>query len=327
MIYKELNGGSDQVSRLGFGLWTLSTPGWGSRNTEDGVFLLRKAFDLGINLFDTVDSYGKGYSEELLSEALGVVRKDLVISTKVGLDFYSSDVNLRGQPEKKFDPDYIIYACEQSLKRLHTDYIDMFHLYYPDLSDVERDDAFEAINRLKEDGKIVRWGASLGDHGPSGEVAEILLDDREVDVLHLPYNLIEREPLKSLESRLSNLHTDVLVRRPHCFGMLDGFLDVEDLDAEEYQNGGESIQLPENVSRAISPAQHVVRLCRSNDLDPSRVAIQLILDSPLVSSILPNILDYDSLNFYSECFSGDESESGITTEFIDSLGEFQSCQL
>lgn len=323
MIYKELNDGSDQVSRLGFGMWTLSTAGWGSRNTGDGILLLREAFDLGINLFDTVDSYGKGYSEELLHEALGVVRKEIVISTKVGLDFYSSDLNRLGEPEKNFDPDYIIYACEQSLRRLQTDYIDMFHIHYPELNDVERDDVFEAIDRLKEDGKIIRWGASIRDHGRSGDVAEILLDDRELDVLHLPYNLIEREPLKSLESRLSNFRTDVLVRRPHCFGMLNGLLDVEDLETEDYQNDGEKNKMPESISRVISPARNVVRLCRSYDLDPGRVAIQFILSSPSVSSILPNILDHESLYFYSHYFSGDEVTAELPADLINSLEEFQ----
>ena len=130
-------------------MWTLSTSGWSSGNRAEGsVNLIRSAFDLGVTLFDTADSYSKGYSEELLFESLGSVRKEIVISTKLGFDFYPPDIEFVKsyrfhKPEKNFDPDYISFACEQSLKRLNTDYIDLLSLHYPALSDVEEDSVFE----------------------------------------------------------------------------------------------------------------------------------------------------------------------------------------
>ena len=116
MIYNKLTGTDLKVSEVGFGLWTLSTSGWSSGNRAEGsVNLIRSAFDLGVTLFDTADSYSKGYSEELLFESLGSVRKEIVISTKLGFDFYPPDIEFVKsigfhKPEKNFDPEYISFA-------------------------------------------------------------------------------------------------------------------------------------------------------------------------------------------------------------------------
>ena len=113
MLYNKLTGTDLKVSEVGFGLWTLSTSGWSSGNREEGsVNLIRSAFDVGVTLFDTADSYSKGYSEELLFESLGSVRKEIVISTKLGFDFYPPDIEFvkslgSHKPEKNFEPDYL----------------------------------------------------------------------------------------------------------------------------------------------------------------------------------------------------------------------------
>ena len=118
MKYNEIVGLETNVSEMGFGLWTLSTHGWGSITPEGASNILNEAFSLGVNLFDTADSYGNGYSEELIAEALSTVRKNIVISTKVGVDFYHSDIFGEDSNKKNFSPDYLIYSCEQSLRRL-----------------------------------------------------------------------------------------------------------------------------------------------------------------------------------------------------------------
>ena len=321
MLYNPFKINDIAVSEIGFGLWTLSTSGWSQATSTNSVNLLREAFELGINLYDVADSYGKGYGEDLIHESLGTVRKEIVLSTKAGIDFYSPDLDGSNIRKKNFDPDYISFACEQSLRRLSTDYIDIFQLHYPELTDVERDGAFEAMQRLKDDGKILCWGAALDDTSRSGEIAEILTDDRAAEVIHLPYNLIEREPLKSLEDRLHRCETAVLVRRPHCYGMFDGSFEMDSIDPHLFEN--EVISVPDKVSGAIELAQKVIQLCREFEVEPRKVATQFVLENDAVASVLPNIKDSRTLREFVEDLGSQNRRSELPIDLVRSLDEFQ----
>ena len=90
MKYRELGTTDLKVSEIGFGVWTVSTGWWGKIDQDDAIATLVRAFDLGINFFDTADTYGLGYGEEVLSKALQQQRHDIVIGTKFGYDFYSN---------------------------------------------------------------------------------------------------------------------------------------------------------------------------------------------------------------------------------------------
>src|SRR3712207_9296056 len=122
MRYRSLGDTGIRVSEVGFGVWTVSTGWWGEVDDARSVRLLRGAFEKGINYFDTADTYGSGLGETLLADAFGGMRDRVVISTKIGYDFYSHTVR-RGQQERPQDwsDDFIRFALEQSLRRLGTD--------------------------------------------------------------------------------------------------------------------------------------------------------------------------------------------------------------
>ena len=90
MKYRTLGATELEVSTVGFGVWSVSTNWWGKITEDQGVDLLVKAFDLGVNFFDTADTYGVGYGEEILAKALRKQRHDIVIGTKFGYDFYDN---------------------------------------------------------------------------------------------------------------------------------------------------------------------------------------------------------------------------------------------
>src|SRR5918994_635989 len=126
MKYRTLGSTDIAVSEVGFGVWTVSTGWWGEVDDARSVRLLREARERGINYFDTADTYGSGKGETLLADAFGHVRDEVVISTKIGYDFYNHTAR-RGQQERPQDwsEEFIRFALEQSLKRLDTDYIDL----------------------------------------------------------------------------------------------------------------------------------------------------------------------------------------------------------
>src|SRR3989338_6154403 len=126
MNFRELGRTGLRVSEIGFGAWAIGGSGYGITKDEESLDALEAAWEHGVNFFDTADTYGHGHSEELLAKFLKTKpRQDFVLATKGGWDFY------HGGSKKNFDPAYIRFACEQSLKRLGLETIDLYQLHNP----------------------------------------------------------------------------------------------------------------------------------------------------------------------------------------------------
>ena len=163
MKYRTLPQTEIELSEIGFGVWTVATNWWGHIEDNDKRLLLENAIELGINFFDTADTYGEGFGEEVLSKYISHKRHDIVIATKFGYDFYDKTPRIGHQERpQKFEPDFIKFACEQSLKRLKTDYIDIYQLHNPRIDTIEQDYVFETLEELKSEGKILHYGSALG---------------------------------------------------------------------------------------------------------------------------------------------------------------------
>ena len=127
--------------------------GWGEVQEEDLIDAVHMALENGITMFDTADTYGLGKSEETLGKALGTRRKDVVIATKFGV---------RVENGKTFydnSPKWVRYAVEHSLKRLNTDYIDLYQVHYRDGKTSIRE-IIDTLEQLKKEGKIRYYGLS-----------------------------------------------------------------------------------------------------------------------------------------------------------------------
>nr|WP_306263928.1 aldo/keto reductase [Pararhizobium sp. IMCC3301] len=146
---------------------------FGAQDETDSIEALQEAFNVGINFFDTAEAYGNGYSEQLLSRALGDKRSELVISSKVATP------NLA--------PDDVIEACERSLKNLGTDIIDLYMLHWPN-RDVPLADSIGALKKLKADGKIRWYGVSNFGSNDIDDALEL----GDISVNQLPYHLYFR---------------------------------------------------------------------------------------------------------------------------------------
>jgi aryl-alcohol dehydrogenase-like predicted oxidoreductase len=117
MKYRTYRNTDLTVSEVGFGMWTVSTGWWGSFTEQEAVNLMRKAFDLGITLYDAADTYGNGLSEELIAKAFLHQRDQIVIATKIGYDFVHHGNERRGQREipQDFSPEAMVRATESAL--------------------------------------------------------------------------------------------------------------------------------------------------------------------------------------------------------------------
>lgn len=313
MKYNHVDNLPLDMSEIGFGLWTVATKNWNLRNSSNHVKLLNDAFALGINFFDTADSYGQGYGERILSEAFDMIRQEIIISTKLGYDFYSPRLLPDSPIEKNFQPNYIRFACEQSLKRLNTDYVDIFSIHYPELSTAENDSVFEVLERLIEEGKILSYGAAIDDSEKSFEISEILLKDRNVNLLQVPLSCVERDFY--LEGSLAEFQNVLLVRRVHGFGFLDGTSNPLDFQVSNKSDESMDSIVLDKITKAQLRSNKFVSFSEKMGYDPSQLAVVGILDEPLVLSALPNIFNSTQLELY--CAAVDKIE--LSDEIRDGI--------
>ncbi|MDE2993691.1 MAG: aldo/keto reductase, partial [Chloroflexota bacterium] len=159
------------VSALCFGTWEIGGLSWGPIAAEDAVALLRQALDLGITTYDCSDAYGNGRSEVLLGAAFERHRHDVIYITKAGyipgIDGAQTVLHWQYQ---NHSPDYLKIACDMSLRRLHTDYIDVYLLHDTPEHVLGQPEPFEALRELQQAGKIRSWGVS---HSASGAATAI----------------------------------------------------------------------------------------------------------------------------------------------------------
>jgi pyridoxine 4-dehydrogenase len=149
-------GGELEVRRLGFGAMRIV------RDAEEGKRVLRRALELGVNLVDTADIYGAGRSEELIAEALHPYPEGLVIATKGGLGYGLQERTRDARPER------LRQACEESLRRLRLERIDLYQLHRHD-PEVPIEESVGALEQLRQEGKIRLIGLSNVSTGQLGQ--------------------------------------------------------------------------------------------------------------------------------------------------------------
>ena len=153
------------VSALGLGCWAIGGPfwyegiqdGWGAVDDEESIGAIRRAIDLGVTFFDTADAYGAGHSEKILGRAIEGRRHEVVISTKFGNTFDAMTKQVSGTNASAA---YVRLACEQSLRRLGTDYIDLYFLHIWSAPPEEAEIAAAALDDLLDEGLIRAYGWS-----------------------------------------------------------------------------------------------------------------------------------------------------------------------
>ncbi|HEY7368219.1 MAG TPA: aldo/keto reductase, partial [Nitrosopumilaceae archaeon] len=163
MKYRRLGKSGIKVSEIGFGAWSIALDWWGKEIQEDEAKnMLKKAYDLGINFFETSDMYGKGKSERLIGEVFKDMRNEIVISTKYGYDFENVEQIGHNELPQKFDPTFTENALKNSLNRLQTNYVDVYGLHNPKLRHIRDDTIFQVLDKKIEDGKIKTCQVALG---------------------------------------------------------------------------------------------------------------------------------------------------------------------
>ena len=295
MKYRPLGNTGLTVSEVGFGVWTVGTTWWGITDENAGLDLMRQAFDLGITFFDNADSYGDGKGEELLARALGHARDKIVIATKFGYDIYNTATDARpGHQERPqdFSPAFVRKALEGSLRRLGTDYIDLYQLHNPRMSAIERDELFAALEDMQREGKIRSYGVALGPAIGWEEEGIAAMRGRRLGALQTIYNLFEQDPGRAFFPIARERGVGVLVRVPHSSGMLEGKYSQ---DTTFSQDDHRSHRPKEWLTEGLQKLKAIDFLTAGTGRTIGQAALQFILAEASVSSTLPNIYNADQL--------------------------------
>jgi aryl-alcohol dehydrogenase-like predicted oxidoreductase len=184
MEYIPIKGTNLTSSRIALGTWAIGGWMWGGTDEAESIRTIHAALDKGINLIDTAPVYGFGVSEEIVGKAIEQRghREKVVIATKVGLEWHNGSVSRNSSRGR------IRQEVQDSLRRLRTDYIDIYQVHWPDLS-VPIEDTARTMQELYKDGLIRAIGVS----NYSPEQMERFMSASELHVVQSPYNLFERE--------------------------------------------------------------------------------------------------------------------------------------
>jgi aryl-alcohol dehydrogenase-like predicted oxidoreductase len=221
MKYRKFGKTDLNVSEIGFGAWAIggnatvgeTAIGWGPADDTTSKKAIEAAIDNGINFFDTADFYGLGHSEELIGSTVGR-RKDIIIATKVGQRKHDDHIML------DYSKEYIISACEESLRRLQRNTIDLYQLHAARMKHLEEGACIEAMETLKQQGKIRYWGLSLNTFYPEPE-AKFLMNDNLGDGFQLVFNLINQRAINII-TEAGKKGYGIIARMPLQFGLLTG---------------------------------------------------------------------------------------------------------
>jgi aryl-alcohol dehydrogenase-like predicted oxidoreductase len=292
MEYRKLGNTDIECSVVGFGVWTVTAGWWGDYTAEEAIRLMRKAYELGITVFDTAPTYGPvGYAEEIVARALGDVRDRVVYSTKFGYDT-EIDWSYEGHRERpqRTDPEFTRRALEASLKRLDTDVVDILQLHNPKMTHIEQDDLWATLEALKAEGKVRAYGVSIGPKIGWRDEGLTALRTRKMDAFMLIHNLLEQEPGREFIEEARAHHTGLMVRVPHSSGLLEGTY-TKDTTFDESDH--RSFRTREWLIDGLAKLEKIEFLTR--DMTIGQAAIKWLLAEPLVTTVLPNIYKDEQL--------------------------------
>ena len=317
MKYRNIGETGLSVSEIGFGAWTIGDDWWGHISDDEAVSLIREALDLGINFFDTADGYGDGRSESLIGKAIGDRRDKVVLSTKFGYQKSdrSADRSLHQERSQDFDPQFIRESLHGSLRRLETDRVDIYHLHNAKIESLVRDETFECLDDLKQQGLIGHYGVALGPRIGWGDEGEFAIRERGIATIHMIFNLLEQVPGRELMSLAAEQNISSLIRVPLSSGILAGEYTLETtFDASDHRSHRDRAWL-ENGVKVVEK----LRFLEGSGLRSLKhAAIKYILSCQTVASVLPTITNSVQLRDFA--LAPDAAD--LTADDLERLDEF-----
>jgi aryl-alcohol dehydrogenase-like predicted oxidoreductase len=317
MKYRKLGRSGIKVSEIGFGAWTIGLDWWGKKIDDDeAIRMLKRAYDLGINFYETADMYGNGKSEKIVSQAFKDMRDEVVYSTKWGYDMYDAIQIGHNELPQKHNPEFLKYALQQSLNRLQTDYIDVYSLHNPKMDAIKNDNLFISLDKLVQSTKIKSHGVALGPAIGWKDEGLLAIEKRNITCLQTVYNVLEQDPGRAFLNavRKNNNDVGIMVRVPDASGVLTG--KVNEKTAFD-KNDHRSNRKKEWILEAMQKVEKMKPIANARGWSISQLAIKFILSQKEISIVLPTVIDVGEIESFAEMADGNYLNENEMAEIAD----------
>lgn len=270
MQTKNIGTSGVQVSEMILGCWVMGGAQWGGADDKESIRAIHAALEAGINTLDTAEAYNDGYSETIIGKAIQAHPHDYVISSKA-LNSHSRHDDLKA-------------ACENSLRRLGRDYLDLYFLHWPSHfyggEKVPLEETIGAMSELKKEGKIRAIGLS----NFSVEEFETAMKIDRVDVYQPPFNILwRRMETENLPYCVEN-NISIIPYSPIAQGLLSGKFTMDSVFPEDDIRGGTPLFLPENRTRALKLIEEVRPIAEKYGKTLAQLAIRWVMQFPGVTA-------------------------------------------
>ena len=307
MRYKHVGNAGIDISALAVGTWAIGGQQWGDVNEKDSIDAIRAMIDGGVNLVDTAPIYGNGHSEEVVGKALeNGYREKVFLATKFSI---SNDEN--GAVINNGSYENAIWECEQSLKRLNTDHIDIYIMHWPDpATPVEV--TMKALADLKKSGKIRFIGVSNFDRNLIEEAQKVV----RIDFLQPPYSMVE-ESQKELLAWCETQGIGTMTYGSLGAGILTGAIrELPDWDENDFRYTFYDYFKNPKFSKIMELLKVMYKIAQVMNKPLAQIAINWSTQKSYVSTAICGVRDPQQA--YENCATFDWELTGEEMELIDS---------
>ncbi|NEQ76153.1 MAG: aldo/keto reductase [Okeania sp. SIO2C9] len=271
-----------EISEVGLGTWQLSGDVWGKKTEAEYIKAIEAAIDSDINYLDTALEYGNGYCEQVVGKALQG-NSSVVISSKIPPQCDDWSPKPQSKIEDYFSSDWIVKCCETSLKNLRRECIDILFLHTWNLAWGHCTEWYEAMVKLKEQGKIRAIGISVGDRR-AGE-ANSHIEGGRIDVVQVVYNILEQEPEYTLFPMAQKHQIGIIARCPFSSGALvSGWTQSQKFAQGDWRG----LWTPDDwVAKQVEMVDLIKPIVKNINLSMSEIGLKYILNNQTVTSVIP----------------------------------------
>jgi aryl-alcohol dehydrogenase-like predicted oxidoreductase len=290
MQTRKLGKNGPDLTVIGFGSWAMGGPGyqggWGPQDDRVSIEAIHTALDRGVNWFDTAAIYGLGHSEEVLGKALGSRRKDVIVATKFGLvwDEQANITNIAAY-------DSVLRECDASLRRLGTDYIDLYQQHWPDTVGTPVEETMRALDDLIKAGKVRYAGVSNFDV----PLLKRALAVRHIDSVQPQYNLFSRDAERELLPFCREHGIGVVAYSPLASGLLGGrYTASQTFDETDWRSRHPDFT-GEGLRRNLEKVERLRTIAERHGKTVPQLAIAWVLANPAVTSAIVGVRKPDHI--------------------------------
>jgi aryl-alcohol dehydrogenase-like predicted oxidoreductase len=274
------------VSSVGFGAWGIGGTWWGGSPDDEAARLaLRRAAELGVDFYDTALAYGDGHSESLVGRLVRETRSPaLRVASKIPPKDQRWPARHDSLARDVFPADWIVSCAEKSLRNTGLERLDLIQFHVWSDSWMREDEWWRAVERLKRDGKIALWGASINDHEPDSALE--LVRSGRADSVQVIYNVFDQKPAERLFPLCRETKTAVIARVPFDEGSLTGTFTRDTLFPEgDFRTDYFRDRRGETASRSA----RLKDVASRHGLTLAQAALKFCLADPAVSTVIPGM--------------------------------------